>query len=176
VYTEFENVMERLTKGLDISDSTLSGKEVPVAESIDQSTEKSPVSSSQDTPITLHSHAVDIFKEFYDQYRVELKKHSKKCDIIIEDALHDVYKKYPLGSITISDNVLNVHAEALLGVLELCHASISNFNPITGMRARKALREKLIILITGLYNDHYELLEHFNLLDGVSEMYSTLKS
>lgn len=176
VYTEFENVMERLTKGLDISDSTLLGKEVLVADSNDQNTERPSGSSSQDTPITLLSHAVDIFKEFYDQYRAELKKHSKKCDIIIEDALHEVHEKYPLGSITITDNVLNVHTEALLGVLELCYASISHFNPITGMRARKALKEKLIILITGLYNDHYELLDHFNLLDGVSEIYSTLKS
>lgn len=163
VYTEFEMVMEKLSKGEALSDSNCIALDRP------------PTSSSNDAPITIHTHALDIFKEFYDQYRVELKKHSKKSDIIIEDALHEVHEQYPLGSITITDNVLNVHKEALLGVLELCHASISHFNPITGMRARKALKEKLIILITGLYNDHYELLEHFNLLDGVSEIYSTLK-
>ncbi|MBL7995625.1 hypothetical protein JNM05_09660 [bacterium] len=164
VYTEFEMVMEKLSKGEALSDSNCIALDRP------------PTSSSNDAPITIHTHALDIFKEFYDQYRVELKKHSKKCDIIIEDALHEVHEQYPLGSITITENVLNVHTEALLGVLELCHASISHFNPITGMRARKALKEKLIILITGLYNDHYELLDHFNLLDGISEIYSTLKS
>lgn len=175
VYTEFEMVMERLIKGEPLSDSS-SGNENTPQIATDQHTERSFSSSSSDAPVTLNSHTVAIFKEFYDQYRVELKKHTKKCDIIIHEALHKVHEQYPLGSITITDNVLNVHKEALLGVLELCHASISHFNSITGMRTRKALKEKMIILITGLYNDHYELLDHFNLLDGISEMYSTLKS
>lgn len=175
VYTEFEMVMERLTNGQALSDSNCSGNENTPQTATNQYTEPFS-SSSSDVPVTLHSHTVNIFKEFYDQYKVELKKHSKKCDNIIEETLHEVHKKYSLGSITISNNVLNVHTEALLGVLELCHASISHFNPITGMRARKALKEKLIILITGLYNDHYELLDHFNLLDGISDLYATLKS
>ncbi len=176
VHTEFEMVMERLSKGEAFSESNCSGNENTSQIATDQHTERPFSSSSSDAPVTLNSHAVSIFKEFHDQYRVELKKHSKKCDLIIGEALIEVTKKYPLGSITISNNDLNVHVEALLGVLDLCHVSISHFNPITGIRARKALKEKLITLITGLYNDHYELLDHFNLLDGISEMYSTLKS
>ncbi|HND44256.1 MAG TPA: hypothetical protein PKX51_18185 [Cyclobacteriaceae bacterium] len=127
-------------------------------------------------PITLDSYAIDVFKKLFNEFYDELARHTKHTDKLLSDGLAKLQAKHPGVIMQMARNYLDLPSDKLSYVLELAFIMFNHLNPISSFRIRKSLKEKLIILITNLYTEQYELLSHLNLLDSVSETYMRLKA
>lgn len=132
--------------------------------------------SEVEGPITLNSYAIDVFNKLFNEFYDELARHTKHTDKLLSDGLAKLQAKHPGVIMQIARNYLDLPSDKLSYVLELAFIMFNHLNPISSFRIRKSLKEKLIILITNLYTEHYELLSHLDLLDSVSETYMRLKA
>lgn len=132
--------------------------------------------SEVEAPITLNSYAIDVFNKLFNEFYDELARHTKHTDKLLSDGLAKLQAKHPGVIMQIARNYLDLPSDKLSYVLELAFIMFNHLNPISSFRIRKSLKEKLIILITNLYTEQYELLSHLDLLDSVSETYMRLKA
>lgn len=132
-------------------------------------------SVARELSLSVDSYIQDVVKEYYDQFRVELGKLSDKAESILEKSSKLITEKYPDKKISLSEDSFFLGNDALLVPFEIMSDSINNFNPVTQRRLRNKLKEIILILLTKLYTEHYEILKKHSLLNPLSELYNKIK-
>jgi hypothetical protein len=139
-------------------------------------TESDKTESEETAPINSESLLKEAINEFFRLYVADLKENVKKWNQILSKSIENIKSKHiEIKDNSITTDKIDIPLKSYPLLFEIAFGTLKHLNHFTQLPKKKKLKNKLINHLQDFYNKKYELLEHFNLLEKVEEIYSKNK-
>ncbi len=184
IIDEFESILNTISNSNNNEDdfsnvpnsiSEQVSKSVPIPDN-NSLNESNKAESEETAPINSELLLKEAINEFFRLYITDLKDSVKKWNQILSKSIDNIkFKHIEIKDKTITAEKIDMPIKSYPLIFEIAFETLKQLNHFTQLPKKKKLRNILINHLQNFYNKKYELLEHFNLLEKIEEIYSKNK-